>query len=1079
MTKGSEDENCVVVVAQSLELLASRLNAQPQANPADGERTEGVVTVAECGQFVALMDTVVHNIDHTAARVRDLTLSVQPQLVPTLAALLRADALLRTVEQPNSAALLNQICIFFNHGVCVRVSDAATTGTSVSCAQDVARAISAAGGVDALLKLALNAPHEEIYAAASQALYALLKVSPHGRQRMTDDNLFRVLVRSLGDDTVPRRRHVMALCLREVVNAEPFTVASSSEAVLVLVRAFSLDANPDVQIAAAESLEMLLKTGNDQWRLFGRKRELAMGIVGVLEKAAGPQQQLVAIQNQPDSTTTQSDVCVAALRLLETAVRCEGCVAATEALFFVPFLKAFGDRHLARLHTAGGKVSALSARCLRLVVQYSPPASGLGVALVADHNALGSIVEGLLTAAQAPPPADANDAGQQSAAVLAKVLCVESAFCVALLLAQDPQCRDSFAQAIGESGALLQVRAAIVKGLNAAALEYYNETAILDVTGCVLNDSRSVTWEVAVLGGPPSSSGAQRRPTQQSIRIAFEDQEARLTSLIEMAETTIGGGAGSVPQQIAATSLQNLKSFYTELPKSVEQTARLTFIMLSYATFVTLRVDDGFETGEPGAAGAARNTFLSASQSSPRRTAGVPGVVQGILSSNYVAGSGPQGSLIAHAEQPGATRSSLLRTWSNNPRQREALEKAATAAAAGDTSLVANPKLSTYEEVLKRRGGADSPARLGGGGGSPPRQHPSSSMAAGARGGNSSISLGITQSPMKQYAFSKFDSALGLATSFAQFYNKNGDAAVEHGAAADSKLRTSSFELVDGFARRKATPSAGGKKAHYAAPTPNAKAWGIPQLKEGDLFYFSIPLSSISIASLEQVQSRAVRHLKSIKDQFTVTPHAARARRWFLFDMLNNIMPGIIACLSEMIALCDAHGEESVKFPLLLFAESQPVGHRSGALAGSHMVERGTLHSGNLIDATAQARFYFQSVTQQQNQQQARTMASPMAAALSAGEAASSTYLRDLERKIASLQEQRFSGHERTFPSISDDEDDEAMAAAASAAAGAAPATNAMDNLLRREDVVRSARPNRRRAMGTRNAIDRIGDDDD
>lgn len=1101
----AEEERVVLVVSQSLEQLASRLHARPSAHPSQDENSDGVVAVSEGAQFVGLLDGVVHT-KHQAGphKTRELALNLQPSLIPTLVSLLQSESLLRTIEELNSSALINQICNFLLHCGKVRTDVAGKEGTAVVVAQDLCQAITQAGGVDALLRVALTAPQEEVYAAAAQALYSILHVSPHARQRMADDALFRVLVRSLGDDSVPRRRHILALCLREVVNDQPFTVSSSNEATLVLVRAFSLDDNPDVQIAAAESLEMLLRAATDQWRSFSRKRELAMGIIGILEKGGAR----VADQH--------AAVAVSALRLLETCIRCEGCVPATEAQFLVPFLKSFGDRHLARLHTLEmGKVGALAARCLRLVVENAPPASGLGIALMNDHNALSSIVNGLLSASNAPLPSDENDAGQHSAAIVAKLLCVEASYCIALILAQDPQSRDAFAQQLSrDPSSMAQVRGALVKGLNAAALEYYNETAIVDVTGVVVNDPSNVQWEVASAPADTSAASSSKRPTQSSIRAAFDDQEDRLADLIRIAESG-EEGASEIPLQIVGTAVQNLKKFRRELGPQVEQTARLTFIMLSYATFITLRRDDD----DPENGG-----FLSHASSPSRRRGGHQsgqinngaGVVQGILNSNIRAsafdgGNASSSAMMTHAsaEHPAPTRASLLRTWANNPRQREALERAASAAAAGDHSLVSsnNAKSSTYVEVMMQRDDSrvvGTPPRLsgaspvrGGGGAAGGRQHFQQQQQH-----SSAISLGISQSPMKQYAFSKFDSALALATSFAQFFSNTSSASLNSPSRASGGA-AAVFETDGAFARRKAPP----KKSHYAAPTPNAKTWGIPQLKEGDLFYFSIPLSSISVDALEQVQNRAVRHLKNIKDQFAVTPHAARARRWFLFDMLNNIMPGIISCFSELVALCDAHGEESVKFPLLLFAESV-VGTSASSRAptatspGAAM-ERGTLHSGNLIESTAQARFYFQSVTQQQQQQQARTQASPMGAALSAGEEASSAYLKDLERKIASLAEQRFSGHERMYPSISDDDDDDEEVhrripqngfGADEGNAVVTPGTTTTrlgggarraptNNLLGRKDVVNRSRPNKRRGMtrggGGGVGLDRIDDDDD
>lgn len=115
-----------------------------------------------------------------------------------------------------------------------------------------------------------------------------------------------------------------------------------------------------------------------------------------------------------------------------------------------------------------------------------------------------------------------------------------------------------------------------------------------------------------------------------------------------------------------------------------------------------------------------------------------------------------------------------------------------------------------------------------------------------------------------------------------------------------------------------------------------------------------------------------------------------------------------------------------------------------------------------------------------------------MGVALSAGEEASSSYLKDLERKISALAEHRFSGHERMFPSISDDEDEDAVqhfggagGVGISQPRQQQPPNNnnnavgrRTNNTLGRNDVVNRNRPNRRRGMN-RAGLDQIGDDSD
>jgi hypothetical protein len=187
-------------------------------------------------------------------------------------------------------------------------------------------------------------------------------------------------------------------------------------------------------------------------------------------------------------------------------------------------------------------------------------------------------------------------------------------------------------------------------------------------------------------------------------------------------------------------------------------------------------------------------------------------------------------------------------------------------------------------------------------------------------------------SPVDNPTFGKFDAALKLVRKFAHFYNNVG----EPNAVI--------YETDGAYARRQPRNA-----TWFAAPTPKAKSWTVEQLKEGDLFYFSLPFVALSAAALEQVRQRAVRHLRYVKNSFTITPQSAKARRWFLFDMMNHIMPGIIETLTSFAALCTIHGDENVKFPVVMFRERD-------------VSNDGTLHSGNLLEVLDQVRFYFSSV---------------------------------------------------------------------------------------------------------------------
>ena len=146
----------------------------------------------------------------------------------------------------------------------------------------------------------------------------------------------------------------------------------------------------------------------------------------------------------------------------------------------------------------------------------------------------------------------------------------------------------------------------------------------------------------------------------------------------------------------------------------------------------------------------------------------------------------------------------------------------------------------------------------------------------------------------KNAIFSKFDAALNLCVAFAQYFNKVGE-----------PQKVVYETTPDGAFARRAPNRAAWFNANHAMKT---KSWTLAQLKEGDLFYFSIPFVALNTFSVEQVRSRAVRHHSHVKKSFIVTPQAAKGRRWFLYDMTNHIMPGIINTLAELLELFAVRG---------------------------------------------------------------------------------------------------------------------------------------------------------------------------
>lgn len=352
---------------------------------------------------------------------------------------------------------------------------------------------------------------------------------------------------------------------------------------------------------------------------------------------------------------------------------------------------------------------------------------------------------------------------------------------------------------------------------------------------------------------------------------------------------------------------------------------RLTFILLSYAAHRTLQ--------EATMGGLAKSPRGSPSGSPAGADANRPE---------------PSKSESPSRHGPMPTRTSILREWGSRPERFQALQRAAANPDLIDTSAHRDP----YEEAMRQQ-----------------QKLKKKQM----RGGNPN---------RKNALFTKFDAALKLCTSFAQYYNSVGD-----------PIPVVYETTPDGFFARRQP-----KKAAYfnVSRAMKTKTWTLDTLREGDLFFFSVPLPALNSFALEQIRLRAIRHLQHVKKSFIITPQSAKDRRWFLFDMLNHIMPGVVHALTQLLELFQTHGDENVKFPIVMFREREL--QESG---GGHSMNEldDALHSGNLLEVLDQVLFYFQNYEKSRN----NTMQGP---------AMSSQYLRDLEHKIKALSQQEFTGAE-------------------------------------------------------------------
>lgn len=224
-------------------------------------------------------------------------------------------------------------------------------------------------------------------------------------------------------------------------------------------------------------------------------------------------------------------------------------------------------------------------------------------------------------------------------------------------------------------------------------------------------------------------------------------------------------------------------------------------------------------------------------------------------------------------------------------------------------------------------------------------------------------------------AYDKFDSAFKLTIQFAEHYAKKD---------RDEEVYR---PTPDGFVvRQEKLRNPWGR----IVKKQRLKSWSVRDLKEGDLFYFAIPFDELRSFAVDSVLEKARRHLAQVKKMFITTPQVAKGRRWFLYDMINNVMPAIINVLAELQLLVNNHGGDNVRFPLFLFREKE-----------MHLGER-ALHTGNLVEIVEQVKFYF-------SQNPAELLG------VNAG------YVQHIEERIKALAQQNFSGEEHVSPPRSDE----------------------------------------------------------
>lgn len=170
-----------------------------------------------------------------------------------------------------------------------------------------------------------------------------------------------------------------------------------------------------------------------------------------------------------------------------------------------------------------------------------------------------------------------------------------------------------------------------------------------------------------------------------------------------------------------------------------------------------------------------------------------------------------------------------------------------------------------------------------------------------------------------RHLYKEFQAALELTIFLSTHYHRNRlttadiTAAAGRGPNAPPHIRQTTSTL----SHKKAVNPYANKQ-----PNPNVdraqqmRTWTSSVVVEGDLFFFYIPLTALSVTVVEAVIGKARKHQITAKKHFLITPQHQKERRWFLLDMHTTIMPKLIVLLQSLRKLIAVHSEENVRMAL-------------------------------------------------------------------------------------------------------------------------------------------------------------------
>ncbi|KEG11929.1 hypothetical protein DQ04_02141070 [Trypanosoma grayi] len=161
--------------------------------------------------------------------------------------------------------------------------------------------------------------------------------------------------------------------------------------------------------------------------------------------------------------------------------------------------------------------------------------------------------------------------------------------------------------------------------------------------------------------------------------------------------------------------------------------------------------------------------------------------------------------------------------------------------------------------------------------------------------------------------------------------------------------------------------------------------WNMADVLSGELYSFFLPFCELTLERVEGEALAVERLTRDLSRKLVTTPTAQRGRRWFLTDMVNNILPKTELLIRDLADMLQRHGHDSVVYQLgliRLLDSNSPGDDDSGGGGGtgaaatavvvvagtrvpreitvlSHSVFRDVVHSGNLMYCISRLRQRF------------------------------------------------------------------------------------------------------------------------